>query len=178
MSRNRYIGDYHLADTVDDRGKIRTDVEYTGGLYSFSKETEIVRQTKIKSIVLCAIGWLAYIGAMFPVSTAMKTIYSAIPFVLIAVPLALLTGTAAAVFPLKERFIHKFADRIDNRWPASSAFIAFLSGIALIGEAVNLIRGLAMTSGDLVFALCAPVLLLAGILAWRAGKKLKCEKLP
>ena len=178
MSRNRYVGDYHLADTVDDRGKIRTDVEYTGGLYSFSKEAETVRRTKIKSILLCAAGWLIYITAMFPVSTAMKTIYCAIPFVFIAVPLALLTGTAAAVFLLKERFIHKHADRIENRWPASSAFIVILSGIVLLGEAVNLIRGVELVSGDLVFALCAPALLLAGILAYRAGKNLKCEKLP
>ena len=178
VSRNRYIGDYHLADTVDDRGKIRTDVEYTGGLYSFSKDAETIRRTKNKSLLLCVAGWLAYIVAMIPISVAMKTFYSAIPFVFIAVPMALLTGTAAEVFPLKERFIHKHADRIENRWPASSAFIAILSGIALTGEAVTMIRGQAMTSGDLVFVLCAPVLLLTGILAWRAGKDLKCEKLP
>ena len=177
MSRNRYVGDYHLADTVDDRGKIRTDVEYTGGLYSFSKETEIIRRAKNKSILLCAAGWLAYITAMIPVSTAMKTFYCAIPFVFVAVPLALLTGTALAVYPLKERFIHKHADRIENRWPASSAFLVILSGIALLGEAVNLIRGQKLVSGDLVFTLCAPVVLLAGILAYRSGKDLHCEKL-
>ena len=178
MSRNRYVGDYHLADTVDDRGKIRTEVEYTGGLYSFSQDPETVSRTKVKSLLLCAAGWLAYIAAMIPVSAATKTFYSAIPFVLTGVPLALLSGTAAAVFPLKERFIHKYADRIENRWPASAAFIVILAGIALLGETVNLIRGLKMTSGDLLFAFCAPALILTGVLAYRSGKNLKCEKLP
>ena len=176
MSRNRYVGDYHLADSLDDRGRIRTEVEYVGALYSFVKDDEAVRKTKRCVLFLCAIGWLAYTAAMIPVSAAMRTYYTAIPFVFIAVPLALLTGTVFEVLPLRERFIHRHADRIENRWPSSCMFIAFLSGVSLLCEAVNLIRGLEMQTGDLLFAFCAPVILLTGILAFRARNGLQCRK--
>ena len=178
VSRNRYVGDYHLADSLDDRGKIRTEVEYVGGRYSFVKDAETVRKTKILVLVLCAAGWLLYVAAMIPVSVAMRTIYTAIPFALIAVPLALLTGTILEVFPQKERFIHRYADRMENRYPASAAFIVILSGIALAGQGVSLIRGLELTGGDILAAVCAAALLAVGIFASRAGKNLKCEKLP
>ena len=176
MSRNRYIGDYHLADCLDDRGRIRTEVEYIGGLYSFSKDAGTVRKTKYQILILCAVGWLAYIGAMIPVSTATKTIYTALPFVFIAVPLGLLTGTALLIFPIKERFEHRFADRIENRYPSSCMFIVFLSAVSLLCEAVNLIRGLEMRKGDILFTACAFVILLVGVLAFRSRDGVKCVK--
>ena len=70
MSRNRYVSDYHLADSLDERGRIRTEVEYVGSLYSFSAPAEKVRQAKKRSLGLCAAGWVAYIGAMIPLSAA------------------------------------------------------------------------------------------------------------
>lgn len=176
MSRNRYVGDYHLADSLDDRGKIRTEVEYVGGRYSFVKDAGTVQKAKKRVFILCAVCWLLYVGGMIPVSTAMRTVYSAVPYVLIAVPLALLTGTILEIYPQKERFIHRYADRMENRYPASAAFIAILSGVALAGQGINLIRGLAMTGGDLTAAVCAAGLLTTGIFLSRTGKDLKCEK--
>lgn len=176
MSRNRYVGDYHLADSLDERRRIHTDVEYTGSPYSFTGTPEEVRRGKQRALILCAAGWLAYVGAMIPPSAAMRTFYSAIPFVLIAVPLALLTGTAAETFPLRERFEHRYADRLENRFPASSAFVVILSALSLAGEAVNLIRGKALLTGDIVFAACGAAVLAAGAAAHRTGKLLKCGK--
>ena len=121
MSRNRYVGDYHLADSLDERGKIRTDVEYVGDRYSFTEGPETVRRAKRKALILCAAGWLLYIGAMILPSAAMRAFWTAVPFAFAGVPLALLTGTAAEIFPRKERFEHRYADRIENRWPAASS---------------------------------------------------------
>ena len=125
MSRNRYVGDYHLADSLDERGRIHTDVEYTGSPYTFT---------------------------------------------------GTLTGTAAETFPLRERFEHRYADRLENRFPASSAFVVILSALSLAGEAVNLIRGKALLTGDIVFAACGAAVLTAGAAAHRTGKLLKCGK--
>ena len=99
MSRNRYVGDYHLADSLDERGKIRTDVEYVGDRYSFTEGPETVRRAKRKALILCAAGWLLYIGAMILPSAAMRALWTAVPFAFTGVPLALLTGTAAEIFP-------------------------------------------------------------------------------
>ena len=176
MSRNRYVGDYHLADSLDERGRIRTDVEYVGSLYSFTGSPEEVRNGKRRALALCAAGWLAYAGAMIPRSAAMRALWSAIPFVFIAVPLALLTGTVAEILPLKERFEHRHADRLENRYPASCAFEVILSALALAGEAVNLIRGAELQRGDIVFAVCAAAVLAAGAAARRVRRRLECGK--
>lgn len=176
MSRNRYVGDYHLADSLDERGRIRTEVEYVGDLYSFIQEPETVNSAKKRLLCLCAMGWLAYFAALIPVSTAGRTIYSAVPFVFIAVPLGLLTAVVLEIRRQKERFLHRYADRIDNRFPASGVFIIILACISLAGEAVNLIRGLTLQSGDLLFSGCAVLLFLDGIIALRTGKALKCRK--
>ena len=176
VSRNRYVGDYHLADSLDERGKIRTEVEYVGGLYSFLQSEEIVRRAKRHFFCLCAAGWLAYIAALIPVSAATRAFYSAVPFVFIAVPLGLLTATAVEIYPLKERFIHRYADRMDNRYPAGAAFVMILSAVSLAGEMVNIIRGLELRRGDWLFSGCALLLFLTGRLFFRNGKKLKCGK--
>ena len=85
MSRNRYVGDYHLADSLDERGKIRTDVEYVGDRYSFTEGPETVRRAKRKALILCAAGWLLYIGAMILPSAAMRALWTAESMVLISV---------------------------------------------------------------------------------------------
>ena len=176
MSRNRYVGDYHLADSLDERGKIRTDVEYVGDRYSFTEGPETVRRAKRKALILCAAGWLLYIGAMILPSAAMRALWTAVPFAFTGVPLALLTGTAAEIYPRKERFEHRYADRIENRWPAASAFTVILAGISLAGEGVNLLLGKEMKGGDALFAACAAGLILVGILAHRTRRSLRCEK--
>lgn len=176
MSRNRYVGDYHLADSLDAKGRIRTEVEYVGDLFCFVREPETVEHTKGRALCLCITGWLAYIGAMALPSAAMRTLWTAVPFVFIAVPLALLTGTAAAIWPKKERFEHRYADRIENRWPAAAVFVSLLSGIVLIGQGVSLVLGKELKTGDAVFTACAAVLIAVGILAHRAHRDLRCRK--
>ena len=102
--------------------------------------------------------------------------WTAVPFAFTGVPLALLTGTAAEIFPRKERFEHRYADRIENRWPAASVFTVILAGISLAGEGVNLFLGKEMKGGDAFFAACAAGLILVGIVAHRARQDLRCEK--
>ena len=175
MSRNRYIGDYHLADSLDERGRIHTDVEYTGALYSFA-DPEAAGRAKKKALGLCLAGWAAYVAAMVPRSAAMRTIYSAIPFALAAIPLALATGTVFEILPLKERFIHRPADRLENRYPAAAAFLVFLPALALAGEAVTLICGTEPAAGDWVFIPCAAAVAAAGLLLRKTRTALRCEK--
>lgn len=178
MSRNRYVGDYHLADSLDEKGRIRTEVEYVGSWYSFTGAPETVARAKKKALLLCIGGWIAYAAALIPLSAASRTLYTALPFALAAVPLALLTGTVLEILPQKGRFQHRIADRIGNRWPACAAFIVFLSALALMGEAVNLFRGLELRTGDIAFTAGAAALLAAGLLAHRTRRALRCEKQP
>ena len=101
----------------------------------------------LAALILCAAGWLLYIGAMILPSSAMRAFWTAVPFALVGVPLALLTGTAAEIFPRKERFEHRYADRIESRWPAASVFTVILAfSLGVTGTTTRSCRASTMVS--------------------------------
>ena len=51
-----------------------------------------------------------------------------------------------------------------------------LACASLTGQAVNLIRGLVLQTGDILFSGSAALLCLTGIISFRTGKTLKCRK--
>jgi hypothetical protein len=106
----------------------------------------------------------------------MRALYVARPFAFAAMPLALTAGTAVSLFREKEPFEHRHADRLENRAPACTFFLALLGVIALIGEAVNALRGAELLPGDGVFAVCAAVLVGCAIVCHRQWKHLKCRR--
>ena len=106
----------------------------------------------------------------------MRALYIALPFAFAAIPLALWAGTAISLFRTREPFEHRHADRLENRAPACTFFVALLGVVALIGEAVNVLRGAEWMSGDAMFALCAAILTVSAIVCHRQWKRLKCRK--
>ena len=42
MSRNRYIGDYRIVESMDGRGRVRTEYEYIGLPWRFAEDREAV----------------------------------------------------------------------------------------------------------------------------------------
>ena len=82
--------------------------------------------------------------------------------------------TFGFLFREKEPFEHRHADRLENRAPACTFFLALLGVIALIGEAVNALRGAQLLPGDAVFAVCAAVVVACAILCHRQWRRLRC----
>ena len=177
VARNRYVGDYRLVEDVSERGRIKTEYEYIGSPYAYTDEKAAARAKKNASAA-CALGWIAYIGAMLPVSAAMRTFYVSLPFIFSAVPLALLADTLLGVLRAKPPLEHRHADRLENRYPASAFFLLLLPLVSLIGEGIQLLTGAAMSAGDGVFALCAAALALCGAAAFRQRDRLKCRAMP
>ena len=142
MSRNRYVGDYRLVESIDGRGHIRTDYEYIGAAYTYAEGAAAAARQLRWAMACCAVGWAAFAGAMIPVSAAMRTLYVSLPFAFAALPLGLMTGVLLGALRAREPLEHRHADRLENRGPACSFFVMLLSGISLAGEGVGLIRGL------------------------------------
>ena len=174
MSRNRYVKDYRLVENVNERGRIKTTYEYIGEDYYFAADAGTVHAARKRLAVVCLIGWIAFIGALLPVSVAGHTLYVTLPFAAAAWPLGLLTGVGISLFHAREPLEHRHADRLENRAPACTFFVALLGGVALIGEAVNALRGAELLPGDGVFAVCAAVLVACAIFCHRQWKRLKC----
>ncbi|MBR1821053.1 MAG: hypothetical protein IJ769_05460, partial [Clostridia bacterium] len=62
MSRNRYVGDYRLVESIDGRGHIKTDYEYIGAAYYFAGGAVAARRALKRALGCCAAGWLAFVG--------------------------------------------------------------------------------------------------------------------
>lgn len=178
MSRNRYVGDYRLVESIDGRGRIRTDYEYIGAIYTYTGGAKDARRLLKRALAACAAGAAAYAGALIPVSAAMRTLWVALPFVFEALPLGLTVAALVRALRAGDRLEHRHADQLANRCPACSFFTALLAGIALAGEGVNLIRGVGMLPGDIAFGACAALLLAVGLHNHRLWKRVKCEKTP
>ncbi len=176
MSRNRYVGDYRIVESIDGRGRVRSDYEYIGAPWVYAEDARVVRAARSRVAACCAIGWLSWIAALIPLSSAMRALYVALPFAFAAIPLALTAGTAVSLFREREPFERRHADRLENRAPAGTFFMALLSGTALVGEGVNALRGAVMLPGDAVFAACAAVIVACAIACHRQWKRLKCKK--
>ena len=175
VSVNRYIADYRIVETVDERGRIRSGYEYIGAPYDYAEGADAVSRARGGIARVCVAGWAAYVIALVPVSRATRTLYTALPFAFIALPLFMISGLCAALFRQKPPFEHRFADRLENRGPACSFFTALLGAIALVGEAVNAVRG-GLLPGDAAFAAGAAALVACGAVCHRHWRSLKCRK--
>ena len=176
MARKKYIRDYRLVETVDERGRIRSDYEYIGEDYFYALGTDAVRREKRTHLVLIAVGWLAFFGALLPSAAATRTIYVALPFLFAAVPLCVMTDTLLSAAPDREPLQHRQADMLENRYPPAALWTAILPGAALVGELVRLLIGAEATGSDALFSLCAVILSAVGIMAFSRRRRFACRE--
>ena len=176
MSRNRYVGDYRIVESIDGRGRVKSDYEYIGAPWVYAADGQTVKAARMRVAACCAAGWHAWVVALLPVSAAMRALVIALSFAFAALPLALATGIAVSLFREKPPFEHRHADRLENRAPACTFLVALLVGVALIGEAVNALRGAELLPGDGVFAACAAVLVACAVVCHRQWKRLRCRE--
>ena len=174
MVRKKYIRDYRLLETIDERGRIRSEYEYIGGDYVYILGADAVRREKRTLLAVIAVGWAAFVGALLPSAEGMRALYVALPFLFSAVPLGMMTDaliSAAKSEPLR----HQQADILEKRYPPSALWTSILSGAALLGELARLLTGGETNGGDGVFALCAAVLIAVGVFAFSRRGRFACR---
>ena len=74
MAGKQYSRDYRLIDSVDERGRVRTETEYIGSFYRFAADYETVRAVQRR---LRHLSWLAagcFLLSLLPRSTASLTL--------------------------------------------------------------------------------------------------------
>ena len=169
MAIDRYTRDYRLKDSLDERGRIHTEMEYIGKDYVFASGLESARDAGKRLALLCGFSWLAFFAALSMPSTAGHTLYALLPCIFLAIPLWLLSTVAFTALRVKEPFAHREADRFILRLPAAATFTMVLSLAAVLGGAGCLVFGKnAVLPGDWVFLAGNLVCFVCAIL----GKKL------
>lgn len=176
MARKRYIKDYRLIETVDERGRIRSDYEYIGADYRYVLGAEAAGRERRLLLALWGAGALAYVGALLPRSGGMTAVYAALPFLFTAIPLGIGIDTVLTAMPRREPLRHQQADMLENRYPSAALWTAILPAASLIGQLVRLLLGGAAYWGDGVLALCAAVLTAVGAVLFSRRGRVLCRK--
>ena len=177
MAKNKYAKDYQLLETVDQKGRIHTDYEYIGRPYRFDQSAGEVRRELLLRLGLCVLGFVSWVAAMLPNSQAMRTLWVSLPFVFAAVPLGLLTGTVFSLLRAGDPMEHRFADKLENRYPPAALAVCVLSAAAALGAVAGILTGRGSGAGEWLFTVCALVTALCGGLCFfRRGRLTASER--
>lgn len=172
MSRNRYVKDYRLVETVSESGRIKTSYEYIGKEYVFAGEAGQVARDKKIALALCPLLWALFIGAMIPRSEATRSLYIILPYAFTAIALGIATDILFSVCLAKPPMEHRYADRMNNRFPPAALGAAFLPGLSLFAQLLRIIIKGGMLPGDWVFIACAALLTAGGCRLFGLRKRL------
>ncbi len=167
MAKNKYLKDYRVDEYLDSRGRLRRQYVYAGAYFRYPEDERTTKKSWLLVLILCAVSWAAFVGGMCLLSAAMKTVYTAIPYAFIALALGLLTKRALTGLTLPVPFEQRYADQFGNSYPVVSLACVILAAVSLLGQGINLLRGMEMLAGDALFAGCAAVVGVCGALAFR-----------
>lgn len=176
LARNQYAKDYRLIETVDAKGRIHTDYEYIGPEYYFQQSPRQVRRELGLRLLLCLAGWVCFVAAMVPDSRSMRTVYVSLPFAFTALPLALTTGVVFQLRRAPQPMEHRFAHKLENRYPPAALAWTLLPGLSAVCSAAGWLAGAERNGGDGVFLVCALLTALWGCLCFLGRRRLTAEK--
>ena len=167
MAANKYSRDYRLIEEFIEKGRVRTDYEYIGDYWSFEKDEKTVAEEKRRAFLCVLFAGAAFVMSLLPYSGMMHRLYIALPFVFTALPLFMTADLVTALQRYKEPMEHRFADKLNNSYPARTLAMLYLSAAALIGEFVYILTSGVKAPGDAVMAICTAVLVICSFLLFR-----------
>ena len=177
MARGKYNKDYRLTEEFQANGRVRTGYEYIGNPWFFCADGETVAVNRKKALALVILCAGAFVVALVPFSLMMHTLWIALPFAFIALPIVMLGDLVIALQGFREPMEHRNADKLNNSYPARSLFMTYLSAIALAGEVIWLcLNGGFQTAGDAVMAGCTAALFCLALLLFRLRNFFRAEE--
>ena len=118
-------------------------------------------------LLVTALGWLAYIMALWLPSGAGKLMYVILPFVFAAVPLWYVSSAVVALLRAGDKLKRSEAEKVAGNLPSASVFGIILTAVALIAEGVTAIAAPEkLNAADIAFAAGAGILCAAFVLSF------------
>lgn len=176
MVSRKYLVDYRLEETTGKNGRIKTTAVYIGGDFAFAQP--VSRGEKWLLLSLSVLSWLAFVGALIPVTSAARITYVMLPFVLSALPMYLMTGAAASLLAANDVMTRESSDKISKRLPPGAITTTILSGVAVIAFLVSVIVSRdSVTAGDFVFGALSLLIAFMSAFVFYKSKKLKAVRI-
>ena len=163
---------YRIEKHVDEDGRIVSTAVYIGG--DFALEPPVSLPAKWLIIILCALSWLAFFGAISFVSRITRVSYVMFPFVLSAIPLFLLT-TSAVSFLFTGEVVERYkAETIAKRLPQCALVTAVFDAVSFLGLVVfTVLTNDGFPTRDILFGILALVITIDSIVICKKIHKLR-----
>lgn len=158
----KYVKDYRLNETVDERGRIRSNAEYIGGSYYLKRDSAAVRTRAWILTAACAVSWICWLVPMLFNNGSMHIAFISYPYIFIALTLWLRSMALYTALTLTQPMKRKESDRLTNWLPGTSIATIVLSGVVLIGMGVSLVFNIGTRNSYDWLVLAGDLVLLAG----------------
>lgn len=166
MAKKKYVRDYEISETIDEKGRVRSVPIYVGSYFCFCDAAAAKRSGRLLAPA-AALGWLAYIMALWLPSGAGKLMYVILPFVFAAVPLWYVSSAVAALLRAGDKLKRSEAEKVAGNLPSASVFGIILTAVALIAECITAIAAPEkLNAADISFAAGAVILCAAFALSF------------
>lgn len=158
MAKKKYVRDYEISETIDEKGRVRSVPIYVGSYFCFCDAAAAKKSGRLLAPAV-ALGWLAYIMALWLPSGAGKLMYVILPFVFAAVPLWYVSSAVAALLRAGDKLKRSEAEKVAGNLPSASVFGIILTAVALIAEGITAIAAPEkLNAADIAFAAGAVIL--------------------
>lgn len=158
MAKKKYVRDYEISETIDEKGRVRSVPIYVGSYFCFCDAAAAKKSGRLLAPA-AALGWLAYIMALWLPSGAGKLMYVILPFVFAAVPLWYVSSAVAALLRAGDKLKRSEAEKVSGNLPSASVFGIILTAAALLAEGITAIAAPEkLNSSDIAFAVGAVIL--------------------
>lgn len=158
MAKKKYVRDYEISETIDEKGRVRSVPIYVGSYFCFCDAAAAKKSGRLLAPA-AALGWLAYIMALWLPSGAGKLMYVILPFVFAAVPLWYVSSAVAALLRAGDKLKRSEAEKVSGNLPSASVFGIILTAAALLAEGITAIAAPEkLNSSDIAFSAGAVIL--------------------
>jgi len=176
MGLRKYAKDYRLVRDLDEKGHLSERSEYVGARYAFESGLQTARSAISRMLVPAFSCWAFALTALLAYGTASTTVYVALPFVFVLLPLWQLCAALLRLRRAGESMDHRTADLANDRLPACCLWLMLLPGVALLGEIAALTFGRgAFLAGDALFIAGAVLTGGCGYVCFRLKDKCKTK---
>ena len=156
--RNKYSSDYRLLETFSEDGRIHTDYEYIGKPYTYVEQSEEAQNTRGRVIIPALVSIAAWVAAMIPFSYSMRSLWVALPFAVLIIPFSMTAKLLFSARKLRGVTEYRYADGLNNRYPALCAAACFFSAVSLSAFLIRLVLQRTAVFGDAVFFVCGTLI--------------------
>jgi len=178
MSQRKYLKDYKLIHTVNEKGRISSEPEYVGDYFVFQGNDDEAKAGGKKVLTLSLAAWICFFSSLLLNNGAMRLYWVSLPYVFTAIPLWKLTSAATALQKAEDRFTRRESDLFSNSFPAAAVWGMVLPIIAFAGTVLSAICGWGnLVRTDILFCACAVCCAFLCYLCFTLRKLFTTEKL-